>query len=125
MKYIYSILIVSLFFVISCEPKFDEGGDPADVPAITSVIAGNENGIIDQVNAIYPEVFVDTVFIQDASADFSNMYIRVSLEAGCKIEPIEGAPKCGTYGDFSTPLKYRVTAPSGNSADWTITLYKN
>jgi hypothetical protein len=122
MKHIYSLIIVVVSLAAGCVPTFDEEADPADVPAILSVVAGNEDGIIPQTNAIYPEVFVDTVFIQDETVDFSNMYIRASLETGCIIEPLEGAPKCGTYGDFSTPLKYRVTAPSGKTADWTIVL---
>ena len=122
MKHIYSLIILTISLAAGCVPTFDEEGDPVDVPAILSVVAGNEDGIIPQTNAVYPEAFIDTVFVQDETVDFSNMFIRASLEAGCKIEPIEGAPACGTYGDFSSPQKYRVTAPSGKTADWTIVL---
>ena len=75
MKHIYSLIILTIFLAAGCVPTFDEEGDPVDVPAILSVVAGNEDGIIPQTNAIYPEVFVDTVFIQDETVDFSNMYM--------------------------------------------------
>jgi len=121
MKYIYSLLIVIFFFAISCEPTFEEP-DLADVPGILAVNVGNEGGNIQQFNVIYAEQYLDTVFIKDLAADYTKMFISTSLESGCKIEPIEGSPACGTYGDFSAPTKYRVTAPSGNTADWTIVM---
>ena len=121
MKHIYSLIIVVVLFAIACEPSFEEG-DPPDVPAILSVSVGNENGTIPQTNAIYPEIYIDTVFIEDNTVNFSHMYMQASLEKGCKIEPIEGATPCGTYGDFSSPGKYRVTAPSGKTADWTVVM---
>jgi len=67
-------------------------------------------------------MFLDTIYVKDPSADFSNLFISAQLESGCLAEPLDGAPKMGHYGDYSTPQMYRVTAPSGNSADWTIVM---
>ncbi len=122
MKHTYSLLIVALLIATSCEPKFVMDGDLADDPSILSVGAGNEDGAFLQENVLYPEEYLDTVYIQDSVVDYSNIYIHVGLEKGCFIEPVEGSPPCGTYGNFSTPAKYRVTAPSGKTADWTIVL---
>ncbi len=121
MKKIYSLLIAMLLFAIGCEPTFEEP-ELADVPGILAVNVGNEGGTIQHFNVIYPEQYLDTVFIKDPAADYTKMFISTSLESGCKIEPIEGSPACGTWGDFSAPTKYRVTAPSGNTADWTIVM---
>ncbi len=122
MKNIYHILPILVFFAISCEPEFDEGPGLPDAPYILSIGAGNENGNIAVINAVDTVAYTDTGFVKDKTVDFSNMYISTNLAKGCKIEPIEGAPPCGTYGDYSTPRKYRVTAPSGKSADWTIVM---
>jgi hypothetical protein len=122
MKQIYSILILMIFFAISCVPTFEEEAELADTPGILGVNAGNENGNIPATSVIDPEVYMVTILVEDETVDFSNIYIGVSLEHGCKIGPLEGGPPCGSYGDFSTPRKYRVTAPSGSSADWTIVM---
>lgn len=122
MKHIFLILASVIIFAISCTPTFKETGDLPDVPAIKEIIVGNASGMLPQYNAIYPDIYVDTVFIKDKSADFSNIYLRGNLEKGCKIEPIEGSPSFGTYGNFSAPQKYKVTAPSGKSADWTVVM---
>ena len=113
-------MILVLLFVASCEPKFDVDSDPADDPSILSVSAGNEDGNFLQENVLYPEEYLDTVYILDSLVDYSNIYIHVGLEKGCFIEAIEGSTPCGTFGDFSTPAKYKVTAPSGKTADWTV-----
>jgi len=122
MKYIFSLLIVIIFFAISCVPTFDEFGELADVPEILEIIVGNESGKIPQTNAIYADSYLDTVFVKDKTVDFSNIYLNGNLEKGCIIEPLEGAASFGEYGDFSTPRKYRITAPSGKSADWTVVM---
>lgn len=122
MKYIFSLLIVIIFFAISCVPTFDELGELADVPEIIEIIVGNESGKIPQINAIYADSYLDTVFVKDKTVDFSNIYLNGNLEKGCIIEPLDGAASFGEYGDFSTPRKYRITAPSGKSADWTVVM---
>lgn len=122
MKKIVFSLTVIVAFVTGCVPSFDEVGDLPDDPSILEVLIGNENGKIAQTNAIYPESYIDTIWVKDKSTDFSNVYLQGNLEAGCKIVPLDGATPFGKYGDFSSPKKYRVTAPTGNSADWTIVL---
>jgi hypothetical protein len=119
MKHIL-ILLTAIFFIASCVPTFDEIGELPDSPVIKEIIVGNESGKIPQINSINTAQHIDTVWIKDKSADFSKMYINGNLEKGCVIEAIEGAPAFGVYGDFSSPRKYRVTAPTGNSADWTV-----
>jgi len=113
-------MIIAFLFASSCEPKFDIEGDLADDPSILSVSAGNEKGNFLQESILYPEDYLDSIYILDSTVDYTNIYIHMGLEKGCVIEPIEGSPPCGTFGDFSAPTKYRVTAPSGNTADWTI-----
>jgi len=122
MKQILSLLFIILFFVISCVPTFEEVGELPNDPGIKEILVGNENGKTPQENAIYPDLKIDTVWIKDKSVDFSNVYLNGNFASGCKVEPLEGSPEFGVYGDFSTSRKYRVTAPSGNSADWTIVL---
>lgn len=122
MKHIISLFTVAVFLAVSCVPTFEQVGDLPDNPGIKEILVGNENGKIPQTNAIRTDINVDTVWVKDKSVDFSNIYMQGNLEAGCTIESLEGAPSFGVYGDFSSPQKYRVRAPSGNTADWTIVL---
>jgi len=122
MKNIVQIGVLLIFVIISCEPTFEDGPDVPDSPFILSVSPGNENGTIAVINAVDTLNYTDTVFVKDKTVSFSKMYISASLEKGCMIEAIDGSPSCGSYGDFSTPAKYRVTAPSGKTADWTIVM---
>lgn len=122
MKRIIFYLLILITVLSGCVPTFDEVGNLPDDPSILEVLIGNENGKIAQENAIYPGNYIDTVWVKDKSTDFSNVYLQANLEAGCKVEPLEGSNPFGEYGDFSAPQKYRVTAPTGNSADWTVVL---
>lgn len=122
MKYIISLFTVAVFLAVSCVPTFEQVGELPDNPGIKEILVGNENGKVPQINAIHDDMKVDTVWVKDKSVDFSHIYMQGNLSAGCTIEPLEGAPSFGVYGDFSSPHKYRVTAPSGNTADWTVVL---
>lgn len=122
MKKIYYLIAGILLFVSSCVPSFDEVGELPDDPSILEILLGNENGKIAQENAIDSETLIDTVWVKDRTADFTNVYLNGNFAAGCTVEPLDGSPKLGEYGDFSSPVKYRVTAPTGNSADWTVIL---
>lgn len=122
MKILNRLFLLIGILAVSCVPTFEEVGDLPDNPGIREILVGNENGKIPQENAIYPDLKIDTVWVKDKSADFGNVYLNGNFSPGCKVEPLEGSPEFGVYGDFSTPRKYRVTAPSGNSADWTIVL---
>jgi len=123
MKNIYSLLILCIFLTVSCDITVDED-TPADVPGIVSTKVGNQGGTVPSFDAIHADMFLDTVYVKDPSADFSNLFISAKLESGCRVDPLDGAPTMGHYGDYSTPQMYRVTAPSGNSADWTIVMEK-
>src|SRR5680860_60599 len=122
MKHIISLFAVAVFLAVSCVPTFDQVGDLPDNPGIKEILIGNENGKIPQINAIHADMYLDTVWVKDKSVDFSNIYMQGNLQPGCIVEPLDGATKFGSYGDFSSPRKYRITAPSGNSADWTVVL---
>lgn len=122
MKHIISLFTVAVFFAVSCVPTFEEVGELPDDPGIKEILVGNENGLLPQENTIDFDQFIDTVFIKDRTADYTNVYVQANIEKGCTVEPLEGTPAMGVYGDFSAPQKYRVTAPNGNTAEWTIVL---
>ena len=119
----YNIIwMLAILFLAACDQSVDQDLEWPDDPAFTNIIVGNENGILPVENIIVADQHIDTVYVKDRSADFSNVYLRGTVAEGCQIEPLEGAPAFGEWGDFSSPKKYRVTAPSGNSADWTVLL---
>lgn len=122
MKKINQLFTLLLFLAVGCVPSFDQVGDLPDSTGIQEILIGNENGKIAQENAIYEALLIDTVWVKDRTADFSNVYLQGNFDPGCIVEPLEGSPKLGEFGNFSSPRKYRVTAPTGNSADWTIVL---
>lgn len=122
MNRVITYISLIIFLTVSCVPTFDEEGELPNNPGIKEILIGNENGKIPQQNAIHPDLLIDTVWVKDKAVDFSNVYLHANLEAGCVVEPLDGAPKLGTYGNFSTPMKYRINAPGGSSADWLIVL---
>jgi len=122
MKKIHFTILSLLLLAVSCVPSFDEVSELPDDPSILEMLVGNENGKIAQENTINNDMKVDTIWVKDRTADFSKVYLQGNFAPGCTVEPLEGAPKLGTYGDFSSAKKYRVTAPTGNSADWTVVL---
>jgi len=45
------------------------------------------------------------------------------ISTAAEIEPIDGAPKLGALGNFTSPVKYKVTAADGKTTKiWTITV---
>lgn len=122
MKKIHLAILTVIFIAASCVPSFDEVGELPDTAGIQEILVGNENGKIAQENAINSDILVDTVWVKDRTADFTNVYLQGNFDPGCNVEPLDNSPNFGEYGDFSSPHKYRVTAPSGTSADWTIVL---
>lgn len=115
-------IVATLIIMAGCVPDFENVGEVYDNPGIKEILVGNENGKVPQENAIYSDLFTDSVWIKDKSVNFSNVYLQANLEPGCVVEPLDDSPKFGTYGDFSVPRKYKVTAPSGNSSEWTVVL---
>ena len=122
MKRIRNILIIALITMAACVPSFDAVNDLPDAPLIKEIFAGNESGKIPQINAIDNSNYIDTVFVKDKTIDFANIYLQCDLEKGCIIEPLNEATSFGKYGDFSSPHSYRVTAPNGSYADWTVVM---
>jgi len=126
MKYISIISLLTIFLFIGCMQPEDVDieviPNQANIKSIT-VGAMSVNGAlsayatslhdIDHTNHT-AKVYVVTF------ASMTNIWASVELEQGCTITPLDGATKFGAYGDFSTQGKYRVTAASGDFADWTI-----
>lgn len=83
------------------------------------------------INSKEAKVDVD-ITVPDANGDFTESernnvsvtklwgYVNVSTAA--KVEPIEGSPKLGTPGDWSSPRQYKVIAANGDAKIWTITV---
>jgi hypothetical protein len=51
----------------------------------------------------------------------SNLVGYCYISTAASIKPIEGSPKLGAPGDYSSPVKYRITAADGKTSKiWTI-----
>lgn len=127
MKNISIISILLLLFMGSCMESLDVEVDHIpNSPLIKSVILEqmdttglvkasiNHRNVVDTIN------LVDSVYVEEYGIDVAHLWAKVKLENGCEIIPLEEAPEFGKYGDFTEPAKYRVSAPSGNYADWTV-----
>ena len=127
MKNIGFFTLLSFLFILSCEKAVDiDVSIIPNEPFIKSTTiaymetSGLIKGNISQENSIDTINYIDSVIVKDRSVDLTNIWAQTTLETGCKIEPLDDAPPFGKYGDFSKPVKYRVTAPSGRVADWTL-----
>lgn len=52
--------------------------------------------------------------------DLDNIVGYASVSNAATIAPVDG-PVLGKIGDFSQPVRYKVTAPSGANKIWTVT----
>ncbi len=127
MKYIGLFTLLAFLFIMGCEQAVDVTVDIVpNKPFIKSTklaymdTTGLIKGNISQVNSIDTINFIDSVIVKDRTVDLANIWAQTNLETGCKIEALDNSPLFGKYGDFSKPGKYRVTAPSGRTADWTL-----
>ncbi len=128
MKY---ISIISLFIVLlftGCMKSEDIVVNVIpDQPNIEEVTVGvmSNGGLLDAfpitLNEIDPTNHTAKIYVKTYKP-LSSIWVSVRLEAGCKISPLEGAPKFGAIGDFSKPGKYEVKAASGASAIWSLTI---
>ena len=82
--------------------------------------SGLIQGSISQTNQVDTTLFTNTVTVNDKTIDLTNIWASANLETGCVIEPLDGAAEFGKYGNFSKSNKYKVTAPSGRTAIWTV-----
>lgn len=119
MRNIIKIALVALMIISACVPKFDDDFEYSDHAEITRLIVGNKEGIIATEMVRFAGQNLDSVLLKDRSADLTKIFLRGTIARGVVIEPLEGSPKFGTYGDFSQPRKYKITAPSGRSVEWT------
>ncbi|GHV19729.1 hypothetical protein FACS1894174_00190 [Bacteroidia bacterium] len=63
---------------------------------------------------------------QRANVSLNNLVGYCYLSTAAKIEPIDGAPQLGNIGNFSSPVKYKVTAADGKTMKtWTVTVTLN
>lgn len=54
--------------------------------------------------------------------DQTGINVVVNISTAATIKPLDGAPALGAPGDWSRPNRYLVTAASGDTQEWTITL---
>ena len=55
------------------------------------------------------------------NVSLSNLIAYIDLSTAARIMPLNGAPKLGSPGDFSSKeFKYQVTAADGTKREWTI-----
>ncbi|MDP4184053.1 MAG: hypothetical protein Q8862_02690 [Bacteroidota bacterium] len=127
MKYYYLLLlIISLSFVACQQSEEIQVSIIPNQPFFQSVSLAemDTTGIIKKQvvvdNVIDTINYIDSVIVKDRSIDLTNIWASATLAEGCKVEPLDGAPKFGQYADFSKVSKYRVTAPTGKSADWNL-----
>lgn len=59
---------------------------------------------------------------QLANLTASNLVVVLNISTAATIEPIDGAPRLGTPGDWSKPNVYQVKAANGDKKLWTVTL---
>ena len=98
-----------------------------DQPNFKSVSVGvmSTNGLFNAFPNSLEEIDVDNHTVKVYVRTFMSMediWASVRLEAGCTLTPLEGAPIFGGFGDFSQQGLYRVTAASGVTADWTVSI---
>ncbi|MFA7492605.1 MAG: hypothetical protein WCZ43_03695 [Proteiniphilum sp.] len=118
MKKIIYFIISMIIFGVGCMPNFNEDFELSDNPMYSRLLVGNDKGMIPIEIVRIEEKNIDSILLKDRTAELTKLFLRANTERGVIIEPLEDAPKFGTYGDFSSPRKYRFTAPSGNTIDW-------
>lgn len=117
-----------IFILGACMQPMDVEVDQVpDQPDIKSVSVGvmNTNGLFNAFPNSLEEINTENksakVYVRTFMS-MENIWAGVRLEQGCSIAPLEGAPEFGGFADFSQPVLYRVTAASGATADWTVSI---
>lgn len=128
MKYISIVSLLTLFFLAGCMQSEDVDVEVIpDMPNLKSVSVGTmgNNGAFTKFENSLEEIdavnHTAKVYVKTFSS-MENIYAKVQIESGCTMTPISGATSFGTLGDFSQAGVYKITAASGASADWTITI---
>lgn len=60
---------------------------------------------------------------QKGKVKADNLVVVLNISTAALIEPIDGAPMLGVPGDWSKTNKYKVTAASGETKEWSVTLH--
>lgn len=61
-------------------------------------------------------------FSQKSKVTLTNIWGYANIPDAAIVEPVSGAPKLGTPGDFSTPVSYDVIAANGDKKRWVISI---
>lgn len=91
------------------------------VVAMTTNCDFKENTI--NCTIMVPEAGNPSMFTEDIrkKVSLSSIVGMVSISTAATVKPIEGSPKFGDLGDFTTARKYLVTAADGKTKkEWTI-----
>ncbi len=126
MKYLSFVSLLAILFLSGCMTPVDIDVEVVpDEPNIKSVTVGvmGTNNLFSEFAHSKMDVDVSNHSVLVWVVTFRSMediWISVKLEPGCTIEPLDGAPEFGKFGDFSEPHKYLVTAASGAKAEWTV-----
>jgi len=59
---------------------------------------------------------------EKVKASLKNIWCVVNVPDAAIINPMSGAPKLGTPGDYSAPVAYNVTAADGSQKKWVISI---
>ncbi|MGQ7867914.1 DUF5018-related domain-containing protein [Sunxiuqinia sp. sy24] len=131
MKKIIFINLILTMLLSGCMQPVDVNVDVLpDNPDISSIKVGlmSETGLFQTLPVTLEEINTEDKTITVYLKTFMSMeriWVSTRTEDGCQITPLGEAPELGTYGDYTSPRKYRVTAPSGNSAEWTISIMQD
>ncbi|QTD37296.1 hypothetical protein JL193_14480 [Polaribacter batillariae] len=127
MRKISKISLFAIFFAVSCmQPEKIDVDVVPNLANITEVMVGSmsETGAFSPITVSLNEIDTEKHTIKmylETFASIENVWASVRLETGCSIEPLNGSPEFGGVGNFLSS-SYRVTAPSGATADWTISI---
>lgn len=81
----------------------------------------SETATID-VDIIVPEANGSFTESERNNVSVAKLWGYVNVSTAARVEPIDGSPKLGTPGDWSSPRKYKVIAANGDTKIWTITV---
>jgi len=127
MKHISIISLITIFLMVGCmQPEEVDIEVVPNLANITEVSVGvmSTTGAFSAFPLTLEEIDVNNHTVKVYVSTFSsteNIWASAKLEEGCSIKPINGAPVFGSVGDFTSGT-YRVTAASGDTADWEVSI---
>ncbi|NQU34147.1 MAG: hypothetical protein HQ521_13015 [Bacteroidetes bacterium] len=130
MKYISIISLLAIILFTGCMQPIDfdvEADMVPDLPNLKSVSVGvmttkgQFNAFPNSLEEIDADNHTATVWVKTFMS-MDDIWASIRMEQGCIITPLDGAAAFGGFGDFSQAGNYRITTPSGVSADWNISI---